>query len=273
MKIAVILLNYMAYRETLREISLLKPVLEGYDAEIVVVDNASCDESGRVLRECATGKYTFIQAKENRGYAAGNNIGLRYAKEQGAKYAWVLNSDILFPDVNILKKMLRIFAMRQDVAAVSPDVYSPEGYLYNREAIRPTWVDMTFGMFRYRKKGRGIQKAKKGWLYVYRMQGCCFLADLEKLENCGFLDENTFLYYEEPILAERLLRNGYRCVCCSRTRVIHNHSVSVVKSIGKSGYRKNYRKSYSYYIEEYRKFSLWQQWLCKLFFAVKVFFL
>lgn len=249
----------------------LQPLIKGYDAEIIVVDNASPNRSGEVLKAHAKDGYHFIGAPENRGYAAGNNIGLRYAKERGATYAWVLNNDVTFPDRNLLPALLEVLQKQTDVAAVSPDVYSGEGYLYNRELVRPTWMDLTFGLLQYRKKGRNA--GKKDWCYAYRVQGCCFLADIEKLEQCGYLDENTFLYYEEAILAERLRRKKYRCACVTKTKVIHRHSTTVLQNIGKSGYRRAYKKSYAYYLKEYRRFPLWQQVLCKAFFAVKVYFI
>lgn len=54
--------------------------------------------------ENASGRYTIVKSDENCGYAAGNNIGLRYAYDNQYKYAWILNNDIIIEDSNLIEK-------------------------------------------------------------------------------------------------------------------------------------------------------------------------
>src|SRR5215470_5043795 len=58
----------------------------------VVIDNASSDGSVAALR-AEYPQLTVIANDENRGYAGGNNIGLRWALERGADYVQIINSD------------------------------------------------------------------------------------------------------------------------------------------------------------------------------------
>ena len=176
--IAVIILNYVTWQETLKEVDAVRRVLKDRSCEIIVVDNCSPNESAAELAQAAEGSFTFLQAERNGGYAAGNNIGLRYAAEKGHTYGWVLNNDIEFSDPQVLEKMLEIFERDDAIAVVNPDVYSPDGYLFNRDALKPSVWDMTFGMFAYKKRGRAEQQDRNGWLYVYRPQGCCMLLDI-----------------------------------------------------------------------------------------------
>lgn len=268
--IAVIILNYMTWRETLKEVEAARVVLADHPYEIIVVDNCSPNESAEKLTQAAKGSFTFLQAENNGGYAAGNNIGLRYAAQKGHAYGWVLNNDIEFTDPQVLTKLLDVFLKDEAIAAVSPDVYSPEGYLFNRDAIRPGLWDLTFGMLSYKKRGRAEQEAQKGWLYVYRPQGCCMLLDIRKTVEVDFMDEYTFLYCEELILAERLLQKGYRCACCSSTGIIHNHSYTVRKSLNKMKYIHSNLHSFAHYLKEYRQFNPLTRALCKLFCALKL---
>lgn len=268
--IAVIILNYMTWQETLKEVEAVRTVLADYPSEIIVVDNCSPNESAEKLEQAAPGNYTFLRANSNSGYAAGNNIGLRYAAQKGHEYSWVLNNDIEFTDPQVLSRLLSVFEKDSTIAVVSPDVYSPEGYLFNRDALKPSVWDMTFGMFAYKKKGRAEQEAKKGWLYTYRPQGCCMLLDNEKCAQADFMDEYTFLYCEEVILSERLAQKGFCCACCSQTQIIHNHSYTVRKALNKFKYVKANLRSFHYYIRKYRRFCLPVCWLCDLFFGLKV---
>lgn len=268
--VAVIILNYITWQETLAEVAALAGVLGDRPHEIIVVDNCSPNESAQRLAEAAPGRFTFLRSDRNGGYAAGNNIGLRYAVQQGHRYSWVLNNDIEFPEQDVLEKMLKVFEKAEDIAVVSPDVYSPEGYLFNRDAKRWSFWDMTFGMFRYRALGRAEEEAKKGWLYAYRPQGCCMLLDNEKAARADFMDEHTFLYYEEVILSERLLQKDLRCACCSDTRIIHNHSYTVRKTLSKLRYVRSNLKSYDYYLKQYRHFGLLKRLIANGFCGLKV---
>ena len=268
--IAVIILNYITWQETLKEAAAVRAVLGERPAEIIVVDNASPNDSADQLRKAADGNFTFLESGRNGGYAAGNNVGLRYAAQKGHTYCWILNNDVEFSDPAVLEKMLEVFRQDPQIAAVSPDIYSPEGYLFNRDAKPWTVWDLSLGMLSYRNRGRAEEEAKKGWLYVYRPQGCCMLLRTADLAAVDFLDEATFLYCEEPILAERLLAKGCRCACCSATGVIHNHGTTVKKALQKRGFIQNNMKSFRHYLKAYRKFSVFTRLWCELFYKLKL---
>ena len=88
MKIAIIILNYNSSPDCRKCIEFLK-YQEGVELEIIVVDNC-CSREGEqeaIRQLCQQQGCTFIQAKTNKGYNAGNNIGLRYATEKGYEYA------------------------------------------------------------------------------------------------------------------------------------------------------------------------------------------
>ena len=271
--IAVIILNYMTWQETLKEVEAVRAVLADCPHEIIVVDNCSPNESAEKLAHVAEGNFTFLRSETNGGYAAGNNIGLRYAYEKRYAYSWILNNDIEFTDLQVLNRMLEVFAKDKSIAVVNPDVYSPEGYLFNRDAVKPGVWDFTLGMLSYKKRGRAEEEAKKGWLYIYRPQGCCMLLDTQKAADADFMDEYTFLYCEEVILAERLLRKGYRCACCSATGIIHNHSYTVRKALSKMKYVQSNLRSFDYYLNEYRCYHWLTRVICNLFYALKLFVL
>lgn len=75
-----------------------------------------------------------MKSNTNAGYAAGNNIGMRYAYNKGYKYAWILNNDIIIDDVQIITKIIDVFEKDSSVAVVNPDIYAPDGHMFNRDA-------------------------------------------------------------------------------------------------------------------------------------------
>ena len=81
MKVAVIILNYNSSADCCKCVADLKRQ-EGVELEIIIVDNCSRTEDALAVENLASEQgCTFIAAAENRGYNAGNNIGLRYTIE------------------------------------------------------------------------------------------------------------------------------------------------------------------------------------------------
>ena len=265
---AVILLNYLSWQETLEEAKQVKALFDLKPEQIILVDNASPNGSARLLREHAPEPYVLLTSPENRGYAAGNNLGLRCARDRGFRYAWILNNDIRIEDPALLDGMLRILKENPAVAVVSPDILSPDGHLYNRDAKRPTLRDFTLGLKAWQRIGREV-KDLGGYGYVYRPQGCCMLLDLEKTAAVGDLDEATFLYCEEMILAERLLKKDMRCACFLSGKVVHDHSRTVKSALGKWKQLKTQNRSFRYYLKAYRGFGPLSRAVCLAFYTLK----
>ncbi len=267
--IAVVILNYNSWQETLEEAQLVNRTCGINYEDIIIVDNNSPNNSEKELRKNAHKGYIFIESGTNKGYAAGNNIGLKYAYEHGYDYAWILNNDILIDDNLLLKKMIEVFEKDDFIAVVNPDIYSPDGHMFNRDSKKPTLFDYTVGINYYRKKGRMVNNLG-GYAYVYRPQGCCMVVDLKKINEVDYMDEYTFLYYEEPILAERLLMKKYRCACCLEAKVIHDHSRTVRSVLKKEKIIKTQNNSFKYYLKKYRKFNMLAVKLCEIFNVFKL---
>ncbi len=267
--VAVIILNYNSWEDTVKEAELVKEKAGIIWKDIIVIDNCSANNSAQELQNRAHERFVFLETKENKGYASGNNAGLRYAYEKRYKYAWIINNDILFDDEKILDKLIRIFEKEEQIAVVNPDIYAPDGHLYNRDSVRPTFFDMTLGMLAYRKKGRMLED-RGGYGYVYRPQGCCMMVDLEKICETGYMDEHTFLYFEEFILAEKLWKRNYLCACCNNASIIHNHSKTVKSSMDKRKIYNIQKDSFTYYLKKYRAFSFIKIAMCLFFFWMKM---
>lgn len=267
--IAIIILNYNSWNATLEEVEICYNLFNVCWKNIIVIDNKSTNESSLQLKTASTNRFVFIEAERNGGYAAGNNIGLRYAIEKGFKYALILNNDIIIKDKCLLKKMKDVLKKDNALAVVNPDIYAPNGYLFNRDSKRPSFWDMTLGMIAYRKKGRKIENLG-GYGYVYRPQGCCMLISLEKIKEVNFLDEQTFLYSEEIILAERLIQKGYKCACCIETCIVHDHSNTVKNVFDKHKILNIKAGSYKYYLYKYRGFRGLKLVLALFFYKMKL---
>lgn len=266
--VSVIILNYNSWEDTLKEVEQVHNILSVEYKDIIIIDNMSTNDSYNQLYSNNKG-FTLIKSCENGGYAKGNNIGLRYSFDKGYDYSLIINNDILISDKEMLNKLQDVFNKDQLIATVNPDIYSPDGYLYNRDAKRPSFFDLTIGMLNYRKIGREIDLIYN-YGYIYRPQGCCMMVDLKKMTEIGYFDEYTFLYNEEIILAEKLIEHSYKCACCIDTQIVHNHSKVVKGNIINPLIIKYYQDGFEYYLRRYRKFDKIKTYICLLFNYIKI---
>ena len=131
MKVAVIVLNYNSSTDCRKCISDLKRQ-EGVSLEIIIVDNCSREDDVLAVKILAAEQgCTFIAAKENRGYNAGNNIGLRHAAEKGYEYALIANPDMQFPERDYIIRLANVMEQKPEVAVCGSNIVTTEGQRQN----------------------------------------------------------------------------------------------------------------------------------------------
>lgn len=178
-------------------------------------------------------KLVFLQAKENKGYAAGNNIGLNRALADGCGVLVVANNDILFQE-QAVKKLADCLASNRKIGIAAPKVVDSKG------RIQPSRCGMRTGMteifqlytaakwlfYRKRQKYHCLLQNPDLPMDVYHVSGCCFAFSRECAQKTLPFDENTFLYYEEPILGIRMEQAGYRTRYEPKSVVVHQHGAT-----------------------------------------------
>lgn len=276
-KIALILLNYNSWQLSIKFLDSISKIDMFQDVYKIIVDNKSNNDSVIKIAEYIDRKkdYVLLENETNAGYAAGNNLGLRHALKLGFDYAIVVNNDIIFNDSSLIYNALNVFKEIPEVACVSPRVFLPNQKEANKNLkVKKIWYE-TFGAFQYRsltnKYKEEVTNSGVKYCYNYRPQGCCMLVDLKKLEEIDFLDENTFLYMEEPILAERLLKKKYRSVCLLDNSIIHNHKSTTKTFLSLRKYKNIYLKSAKYYYKRYLKMNPLTILICQIFNIIKIY--
>lgn len=253
-KVLIVILNYRTYGLTIELIKKLQNLsYKNYD--VMVVDNCSPNESASVLEgKSKELNFIFYANKINAGYAAGNNIGIRYAYEHGYEYTWILNNDVIILNQNVLQHMVDTIQKQEKVAVIGPKIITRDNSVCAPYCRRPTFKSLTYGITaerNYRRRFNNIPRK------VYRVYGCCMLLDTERMYEVDYMDERTFLYNEEDILAERLLKKGYVAYYDPEVCVKHNESSSM-KKIPKKKQKsilKARAKSRDLYLKEYRGFD------------------
>ena len=233
---------------------------------IIVVDNASSDNSYLKLKETLnSNKVHVIQTKGNGGYAKGNNYGIRYAiKNFKSKYIIISNPDVKFDEniVPILESKLH----SKDIASVTGKMICTSSVKLPMAWKLPSFKDcvlenlIILSKLIRNKSDYALNQVDDEGICVEAIPGSFFMIDVDKVMEVGFFDENTFLYYEENILGYKLKEKGYKQFLLPNCSYIHNHSVSINKSIKSVSKRlKHAYDSREYYCLQYLKINKLEQ--------------
>lgn len=272
MKLNCVILNY----NDGDTVSKLTEMIGGYEIleQIVVVDNASTDDSWEKLWKLQDEKIRVIRAEKNGGYGAGNNLGVKYAVEKnGATHVLIANPDVAFSE-NTLLRMLKIFEKHHDVGVVTAAM---EDVRY--ETMCNGWPLRSFagellsmGPVSRRLFGRFLEypgsrfQGRKA-AYVDVVHGSMLMVAADKFLECGGYDEGIFLYQEEAVLGRRMKNCGFRTVLLLNCSYRHEHSVSISKTFESQMARQRLReKSTLYYMQNYLSVNPLQEQIARLWF-------
>ncbi len=231
--IGMVIVNYNDYETTKRLLDNVKDykVLK----EIVVVDNRSTDNSLEELRKLKNKKITIIDSGENKGYSYALNVGCKYLIDKYKSLNIVIsNSDIII-DSELDIKDLNSYISTKNVI-VGPTII--QGNDLNRGFKIPTpWQDIKQNIVFFGKRVLAKELSYPDNYYhkdiskVDTVSGCFFMISSKHLEDMGYFDENVFLYYEENIMGIKTKKLGKNIIVCNNVDVIHDHSVSIDKSL------------------------------------------
>ena len=229
MKLAIIILNYNSSADCGKCVAFLKKQ-QGIETEIIIVDNCSREDDRKAVETlCNEQGCTFIANNENRGYNAGNNVGLRYAAEKGYEFAMIANPDMEFPETDYLVTLLAKMQEDKEIVICGSDIIGADGIHQSPMGKDGNWRS-SFGWIkdiigRKDKKNDAydfIDNHKESH-YCHKVSGCCFMIKISFLEEIKFFDEKVFLYCEEAILSRQVEMAGKKMYYLATAQAIHRH--------------------------------------------------
>ena len=231
--IGMVIVNYNDYEITKRLLDNVKDykVLK----EIVVVDNKSTDNSLEELRKLKNKKITIIDSGENKGYSYALNVGCKYLIDKYKSLNIVIsNSDIIIESELDIKDLNSYISTKNVI--VGPTII--QGNDLNRGFKIPSpWQDIKQNIVFFGKRVLAKELSYPDNYYhkdiskVDTVSGCFFMISSKHLEDMGYFDENVFLYYEENIMGIKTKKLGKNIIVANNVDVIHDHSVSIDKSL------------------------------------------
>lgn len=229
-KISVCIVSWNVRRDLLACVESLAIAGRGIETEILVVDNASTDDSVAAVRQRFPEVRLICNAK-NRGFAAAANQGLAAAT---GEYLLLLNPDTLLPP-DALAKLLAAAEAHPEAGIIAPKLLNPDGTLQESCRRFPT---PTAALFRHTLLGRLFPRNR--WAAEYVMaewahdeprevdwaSGACLLIRRSVYETIGPLDEGFFWGSEDVDYCYRAHKAGYRVLYVPQPAIVHKIGAS-----------------------------------------------
>lgn len=187
----------------------------------VVVDNASTHDPRPDLARDFPG-CDVIRLSSNRGWAGGNNVGIRHCLRRHADFIVLLNNDTTVAP-NLLDRLVLAAQARREFGVLGPVIrdFDPpcrvqtEGCDFNRPE-RPEF---------FQRVAVPLEPIEiPSIVDVDIVNGCCLMASSRVFRKVGWIDERFFLVHEESDFCLRARRAGFRCGVIGEALVWHKGS-------------------------------------------------
>jgi len=224
-KLSIVILSYNTKDLTLECLKSVtfqyKHELEKKELEIIIVDNASADDSVEGLKNYALsikydGVIKLIQNKENVGFGKGCNLGAKAAK---GKYILFLNSDTeildkgFFGMTKFLEENTKVAILGGKLENVDGSIQSSAGKFYNLFNL----LIMLLGLERFGFLRSSPGKNQK----VDWVSGACMMAENSVFRRLTGFDEKLFMYIEDMEICLRAQKLGYQTYFYPNIKLMH----------------------------------------------------
>ena len=222
-RLAIVIVTYNSARDIDRALRSLADPPPATPHEILVVDNASADDTVTRVRASWPG-VRLIASPSNLGFAAANNRGIR---ESSSELVLLLNPDTSVPRGAIDRLVAHLDA-RPDVAIVGPRIVDGEG------RAELSFGSMIAPLTELRQKvlvvgnDRGLRpivsmvdRMTRRTREVDWVSGACLLIRRADVEAAGLLDERFFLYTEDVDLCASVRRRGRTVLFAADVEIQH----------------------------------------------------
>lgn len=235
-KIRAIIVNYNTAKEVVACIdSLLNQ--RGVNLDVVVVDNASTDNSLDVLRTYEE-KITLIASPKNLGFAKANNLVFEQSQSD---YTFLLNPDARLTDELALQQLIDSIDSNKAIGLLTPKILDESG----KHETLPRY---TYPGQKYTQRDFSQLRGDIAWVV-----GACMLMPSHVYQEVGGFDEGFFLYGEDADLCLRIRQVGYCIEQLSEVLVVHIGGASEKQA---PSYDKTMRKQkalHHFYQQHYSK--------------------
>lgn len=258
-KIVFLILHYYTIDDTIKCVNSIKSNIDADNYEIVIVDNASPNGTGKELEKLYKNdnKIHVLINNKNLGFAQGNNIGFKYAKDRlKADFIVMQNNDTYLIQKDFYNIILNEYN-ESNFGVLGPKIILKNNKINGTYTKLPTikeqkrkllilkilYIVNLFNIEHIFLKVKNLLKKilKKNTIQPQPkveeelhnqtqkniiLHGCCLIFSPKYIELFDGLDDRTFLYCEEELLFIRLMNNGLISIYNPQLLIFHNEDAA-----------------------------------------------
>ena len=272
--ISFIIVNYNYKKDIQQLISSLAASMPQNSYEVIIVDNASTDDS-RTYFSGLGGNIVYLYLDTNIGYGAANNRGVELSS---GPVIVLINPDTLVQQKGFDKFILT--GSQEDIGVLAPKVVYPDGEIQPNCAgysTLKTFILQSLKVGYFVRKYNLTNKLKsvvdrfsfleKSFIGTYLanfseqsgrkvcdwVSGACMIMEKRIFDEVNGFDENFFLYCEDEDLCRRISERGHEIVVDPSFTILHNEGYIKSRESRMLTFAAKHRyESSIYYLEKYR---------------------
>jgi N-acetylglucosaminyl-diphospho-decaprenol L-rhamnosyltransferase len=232
--LSILIVTYKSLNEIRDCLNSLPQRIEGKLVEVVMVENASHDGIGTLVRS-EFPWVVYLEAEENLGFGKANNLAFEQAR---GEFVLFLNPDTISNESAYMHCLRRLQA-ESDIGVISPKLVMLDGEmdLACRRSIPTVWdgfcralgLSALFSGSRLFAGYNLTYLPDDGTYEVGSVNGAFMMCPRRVLQRVGVFDEQFFMYGDDLDLNYRIRKAGYRVVYDGRVQIIHIKGVSSSK--------------------------------------------
>jgi GT2 family glycosyltransferase len=234
----------------------VQKALEGIEGEIIVIDNASSDDSCEMMKTKFS-HIKLIENKDNLGFPKGNNIGVAQAK---GEYICILNPDTVIAE-DTFSKILnsQLITHNSQLGIIGCKLIDGAGNFLpeSKRGVPTPWVAFTkiFGLYKIsnyfgKYYAQHLSENESGKVDI--LVGAFIVMKRNLYLEVGGFDENCFMYSDDIDLSYLVLKTGKSNYYFHETSVIHYKGESTVRD---GTYMKRFREAMQFFYKKHFKKS------------------
>lgn len=219
MKISIIIPNFEGEDCLPKAIASIKRQNYSGKIQIIVIDNASTDQSIKLVKEKFP-EVKIISLPQNLGFASAFNLGLIYA--EGDIIATGNNDAVYHPDC--FQNIVQTFKSNKQIGLVGPKILGPKPS--KKLAMAGIKTNPYLGYLNQPlKPGQEDKIQSATWL-----SGCALFIKKEVIEKIGSFDNSYFFYFEDTDFCLRTKKAGYKLIYNPKAKVWHSLGITSRKT-------------------------------------------
>lgn len=267
-----VILHYINIKDTIECIYSIKKNIKYENLKIVVVDNNSPNNTGKELSELFNydDKVTVLENKKNLGFAQGNNVGFKYAKEKlKADFICLINNDTIIEQEDFIDICIDMYE-NKGYHIIGPDIVSlVDGYhqsplredtMEYKRLIKTFIVVISHLLINYAMLEDIIRKIK---IYIKRvldikhksntrncsdynkpkeaviLHGACLIFSPKYVYRFSGICKDTFMYGEEEILFYLCKKLEFKYIYTPEIKIFHKEGSSTKTALDNTDYKKS----------------------------------